>query len=421
MKPAGFKLSSLRLKMPGFTIYKKRAANNIPTLMEDAIQKIRAQKILDSRGNWTIEIEIKTKSGISAKGIAPSGASTGIHEAKVIDANDSVKIANTVLQKVIGASLDQQAIDNWLSDLDRTKGFSKIGGNTAIALSFAVYNALHKRAVEKSKNVFPYPLGNVFGGGKHGGGTDIQEFLICPTKSKTFPDCIERVTNAYHELRKGLEKKYDTGINDEGAITAKIAFQKAIDIVSEVSERNDCRLGLDVASSNLWNREKYVYPKMKKSFDTGEQIDFIFDIIKTYKLFYVEDALNEDEFSGFSELNKKHGKKCLVCGDDLTATNPERLKTAIKYKSVNSVIVKPNQIGTVSLAYEFTTIAKKNKIVPIISHRSAETTDSTISLMAVDWQVPIIKAGVVDVRIAKLDRLLEMWDNCKRPVMGKLP
>ncbi|VVB59953.1 Enolase [uncultured archaeon] len=388
--------------------------------MDDAIGKIRAQKILDSRGNWTVEIRIETKSGISAKGIAPSGASTGIHEAKVIDADNSVRIANKFLQKIIGAKLDQSEIDDKLFGLDKTKGFLRIGGNTAIALSFAVYNALHKKAVEKSKNIFPYPLGNVFGGGKHGGGTDIQEFLICPLKSKTFPDCIERMTDAYHELKKELEKKYETGINDEGAITANIPFEKAINIVSEISERNDCRLGLDVASSNLWNGKKYIYPKMKKSFDAGGQIDFISDIIKTYKLFYVEDALNEEDFSGFSELAKKHGKKCLICGDDLTTTNPERLKTAIKYKSVNSVIVKPNQIGTVSLAREFTTIAKKNKIVPVISHRSAETTDSTISLMAVDWQIPVIKAGVVDVRIAKLDRLLEMWSNCNRPVMSRL-
>ncbi len=387
--------------------------------MADIIEKIRAEKILDSRGNWTIEIEIQSMNGFSGKGIAPSGASMGVHEAKVINADDSVRISNTRLQKFVGARLDQRAIDDNLMLLDKTKGFSKIGGNTAIAFSFAVYNLLHNGAIEKIKNIFPYPLGNVFGGGRHGGGTDIQEFLLCPAKEKTFPECIERIASAYHELKKEIEKNHEAGINDEGAITANISFDKALDLVSAVSERNGCKIGLDIASSDLWNGKKYVYQKMKKSFDAGEQIDFISDAIRAYRLFYVEDPLYEEDFEGFRELNRKHGKKCMICGDDLTTTNPERLKTAILHKSVNSAIVKPNQIGTVSLAHEFTALAKKNGIVPVISHRSAETADSTISAIALDWKIPIIKAGVVDIRIAKLDRLLEMWNACGRPRMGK--
>ena len=203
-------------------------------------------------------------------------------------------------------------------------------------------------------------------------------------------------------------------------MTAKIPFEKSLDLICRVAENSGCKVGLDVASSNMWNGKKYVYLKMKKSFDSGEQIDFISDLIKSYRLFYAEDPLNEEDFEGFAELNKKHGKKCLICGDDLTTTNPERIRRAIKTKSVNSVIVKPNQIGTVTLAHEFTGLAKKNKIVPVISHRSAETTDTTIAVMAVDWEIPLIKAGVVDMRVAKLDKLLEMWDDCKRPRMAKI-
>lgn len=388
--------------------------------MDDAIGKIRAQKILDSRGNWTIEIEVQSRKGLSGKGIAPSGASTGVHEAMVLDADKSVCVANTVLQKLLGTKFLQKNIDRELAALDRTRGFLKIGGNTAVALSLAIYNALHKEPLLKRKSVFPYPLGNVFGGGKHGGGADIQEYLICPLKSKTFPECIERMTDAYHEFKKEIEKKYDSGINDEGAITAKVPFETALDMICTISERNGCRIGLDVASSNLWNGKKYTYQKLKKALDPGEQIDFVSGMIKTYGLFYVEDPLNEEDFRGFGELTKKHGKKCLICGDDLTATSPERLKTAIAGKSVNSAIVKPNQIGTVSRAHEFTVLAKKYNIMPVISHRSAETTDSTISAIAVDWEIPMIKAGVVDIRIAKLDRLLEMWNSTERPRMNRV-
>jgi len=387
--------------------------------MADTLKSIRAQKILDSRGNWTVEAAAESTSGASGTGMAPSGASTGAHEAKVLDAEVSVKIANTVLQKLSGARLEQKNIDDMLAGLDGTRGFSKIGGNTAIAVSFAVYNLLHKEPVEKKKTVFPYPLGNVFGGGKHGGATDIQEFLLCPLKSKSFPDAIEQMTDAYHELKKKADKICAVGINDEGALTAKIPFEKSLDLICSVAENNGCRLGLDVASSSMWNGKKYVYAKMKKSFDAGGQIDFISDTIRTYNLFYAEDPLHEEDFGGFAELNKKHGKKCMICGDDLTTTSPERITIAIAKKSVNSVIVKPNQVGTVTLAHEFTMLAKKNKIVPVISHRSAETTDTTISVLAVDWEIPIIKAGVVDMRVAKLDRLLEMWDNCKKPRMAK--
>ncbi len=390
------------------------------TSMADTLKSMRAQKILDSRGNWTVEVEVSSSCGVSGIGKAPSGASTGAHEAAVIDAEQSVMIANTTLQKLAGAKLEQKNIDELLMRIDGTCDFSKIGANTAIAVSFAAYNLLQKEPALKKKNIFPYPLGNVFGGGKHGGATDIQEFLICPLKSKSFPDAIEQMTRAYHELRKKCEKICAVGINDEGALTAKIPFEKSLDLICGVAECNGCRLGLDVASSNMWNGKKYVYPKMKKSFASGEQIDFISDAVKAYRLFYVEDPLHEDDFEGFAELNKKHGKKCLICGDDLTTTNPERLKTAISGKSVNSAIVKPNQVGTVTIAHEFTMLAKKNKIVPVISHRSAETTDSTISVMSVDWEMPIIKAGVVDMRVAKLNRLLEMWDDCKRPRMARI-
>lgn len=393
----------------------------------DTVKRLHARRILDSRGNWTIEAEIESVRGHFGAGSAPSGASVGSHEAVVIDAEKEVRIANALSSKIKGVEFSQKSIDDFLLNFDKTKSFSKIGGNTAIAVSFAAYNALsalNRPHVRHVSSGFPYPLGNVFGGGKHGGSMDFQEVLVCPAKAKTFPQAVEKMARTYHEFKAALQKKAGknnaVGINDEGALSAKIPFEKAMDALFPIAEGNGCRVGLDIAASSLWNGKKYAYNALKKSLDSGSQMDFISDLIKTYGFFYVEDPFHEDDFESFSALLKKRGGHALICADDLTATNAGRLADAIGKKSINAAIVKPNQIGTVSLAREFTFLAFKNAIMPVVSHRSGETADSTISLLSVNWKVPIIKAGVVDMRVSKLDRLLELWDGCEKPRMNKL-
>lgn len=384
--------------------------------MADVLSAIHARKIIDSRGDWTIEAEVRSKRGLSGKGAAPSGKSKGMYEAQAIDAEKSVRIANTVLQKLAGTKMDQRDVDKYLHDIDGTPNFSKIGGNTAIAISFAVYNA---SAGKIKRAVFPYPLGNVLGGGAHGGCLDIQEVLVCPLDAKTFPECVSAITLVHHSLKKALEKIGDAGQNDEGALTAKVGMEKALSIACKAAEENGCRIGVDVAASVIWNGKKYVYGNLGKSFSSGEHIDFMASLAKTYDFFYVEDPFHENDFESFCELTKKIGKKRLVCGDDLTATHTKRLNDAVLRRAINAAIVKPNQAGTVSMAWEFVNSAKKEGIIPVISHRSAETMDSTIARLAIDWSIPIIKAGVVDIRVAKLDALLEMWDECRRPKMSK--
>lgn len=368
--------------------------------------------MLDSRGKWTLEAEIN-----GSRGVAPSGASTGSYEALCIPADRAVKIINTFLRKkLVGRTLTQESVDSVLEAADGTPNFSRIGGNTAVAISFAAYNAINPRL----KSVFPLPLGNVVGGGAHGGSTDFQEFLVIPKKPKSMDDAIGKNAEVYHRLRSVLEsRKRLQGMNDEGALVTPLDNRKTLDLVSSVAEDVGCRVGLDVAASEFYKNGRYVYRDGSR-LSAGEQVDYIAGLIKKYKLAYVEDGLHEDDFKGFTELTQKAGKKCLISGDDLFVTNADRLQDGIDMKACNSIIIKPNQVGTISFAQNTVRLAVKNKYVPVVSHRSAETCDSTISRLALDWGCPIIKAGVVDMRVSKLNELLRRWDKARRPRMARL-
>lgn len=377
-----------------------------------AVQSVRARKILDSRAEWTVEAEID-----GFFGAAPAGASKGSFEARTIDPEKSVAFINGPLgEKLIGVPLNQGKIDAILE-----KNLQGLGSNGSVALSYAAYNALWDIFEGKGRTlVFPYPLGNVFGGGAHGGSIDIQEILVCPLEAQTFPDAIDRMTKAYHSLKKYLIKEgVYTGTNDEGALIGKIDFEKVLGAACRISSALGCRVGLDVAASQLWNGKKYIYKNSGASRTTEEQIEYIKSIAGKYNLFYIEDPLHEDDFEGFAPLREAL-KKTLVVGDDLTVTSTTRLSTAIKKHSISGIIIKPNQVGTVSLACEAVTLAQKCGIVPVISHRSAEATDATISRIALGEEIPYIKAGVADIRVAKLNKLLRMWDSAEKKRMAKV-
>lgn len=374
------------------------------------IKKILGRKILNNRCDWTIEVEIGC-----AKGSSPSGASKGKFEAEVIDVDKALNIVNGKLKNLIeGKDFDQEALDNLLLKFGG-KNFSGIGGNLSTAISFAFYNLNFSLMKEK----FPYPLGNVLGGGKHHGFTDIQEFLIIPYKAKSVLEAINTNVEFYKEFRKKLGRKAE-GVNDEGAIIAKIKDEKALDLLSEMAEEIPVKLGMDFASSSLWNGKKYVYKNAGEKLNGGEQTDFVLSLVKNYGIYYIEDPFHERDFQSFAELKRKIGKKALICGDDLTATNEKRIKEALKKNAINSVIIKPNQIGTVSLAYKAVELAKKNRILPIISHRSGETEDITISRLALNWEIPVIKCGIFGIRTVKLNELLRLWEKAENPEMGEL-
>ncbi|MBI4019577.1 MAG: phosphopyruvate hydratase [Candidatus Aenigmarchaeota archaeon] len=376
------------------------------------ITDLKADKIKDCRGKWTIEAEIN-----GTKGAAPGGTSKGIYEAKEIDVEDALLLINGSLkEKFMGREFTQESFDNELKKTDESQDFSNIGGNTSTALSFAFFN--HGFALKKSS--FPFPLVNIFGGGKHGGFSDIQEFLIMPHEAKSFAEAFETSRQFYNAFKSLAEKRGPVGRNIEGAVTANIRQEDVFDMLLKVAEDMPAKIGIDAASSELWNGEKYVYKNSGTELDNGEQVDFMKEIAETYNLFYAEDPFDQDDFTGFSELKKKIGRRTLVCGDDLTVTNAERLKMALDKDAVNAMIVKPNQIGSVTLALKAVEVAKSAGVINVMSHRSGETSDSTIARLAVNWETPIIKIGLADTDIAKMNELVRLWNLAEKPEMAKL-
>jgi len=345
------------------------------------IKDIKIQEILNSRKQKAIRAVIKTNNG-TFYGNAPSGASTGKYEAKISTNKIAIQRFNKIKHKLV----NEKEID---------KIISKLPANISTPISIAIW-----KANAKYTNKFPYPLGNVIGGGAHGGKTSIQEFLVCPVKAKNMKEAVETNKKIHKEIGKALKTKK----NYEGAWKAKYDEFLTLDILSKVAEQYGARVGLDVAASEFYKNKKYQYSFYK--FKENEHLDFILDLIKTYKLFYVEDPFHENDFKSFGQLKRK--TKCLIVGDDLTTTNPQRLRRG--KNSINGIIIKVNQIGTVPKALETIKIAKQNKIKTIISHRSGETLDPFIADFAVATRSPLVKCGIYGKeREAKTKRLIELW------------
>jgi len=421
--------------------------------MREVIKSIIPRRVLDSRGNPTIEIEVVVRGGRGAKAgfgraAAPSGASRGKHEVIAfpeggVDA--SVKAVKEILApKLIGSPADRlEEVDSLLHELDGTPNFSRIGGNAAVAISMAVAKAaaaardlpLYKHLGGEEAVELPYPLGNVLGGGAHAASRapDIQEFHAIPVGAESFVNAAFANAKVHKRVRALIEAKDPTftgGKGDEGAWAPNLDSLAALEIVAQACEATSDEVGfevrpaLDVAASSLYDEheQKYLYKREGKSRDESEQIDFILDLINTYTLFFVEDPLHEEDFDGFAELTKKVGEKCLICGDDLFVTNVARIQKGIKVGAVNSVLIKPNQIGTLADTHKAVQLTKERNYVPVVSHRSGETPDETIAHLAVAWGCPIIKTGVVGgERVAKLNELIRIEKKLgKRAKMGML-
>jgi enolase len=259
------------------------------------------------------------------------------------------------------------------------------------------------------------------GGGKHAGkGTpDIQEFLALPTKCSTFREAFEANINVHRKVGELLKKKVPTftgGKGDEGAWAPQLGDEKALEVVVEAAERVseemgvNVRVGLDVAASSFWDPKKrrYLYVAEGRTLGDGDQVDYILKLVKKYRLVYVEDPVHEDDFEGFAELTKKV-KGCIICGDDLFVTNKKKLECGIRVKAANAIIIKPNQVGTITDAYETLELAKRSGVTPVLSHRSGETCDCHLAHLAVGFGCPIIKTGVLGgERAAKLNELIRI-------------
>lgn len=405
-------------------------------MSETCIVDLKARRIFDSRGTETVEVEVHTRKAVG-KASAPAGASKGKWEAVSYPEGGVEEALKRILvlvkPRLIGFdSSDQGNVDRALREIDGTVNFSKIGGNTAYAISLAVADAASKTlGIPMYQHIggtmvknLPYPLGNVLGGGKHAGEgcPDIQEYLILSVGAKKFGEAYLGNREVHRTLRRILEERsipFFGGRGDEGAWAPKIsndgAFEAVADAVKRASEKLGFEIGfgVDIASSSFWDEEKckYMY-KHGKPLDKAEQIDYVLECIDRYKLIYVEDPLHEEDFEGFKELTEKAGDKCLICGDDIFVTNVERLRKGIDMHAGNAVIIKPNQIGTITDAYEATKLAQKHGYVTVFSHRSGETVDGCLAHLAVAFNCPIVKIGVLGgERIAKINEFLRIEER----------
>lgn len=414
--------------------------------MSTVIEDIAARKVFNSRGEETIEVDVITTAGFG-RASAPAGASRGKAEAVPYPeggVDQAVrKVEETIVPELIGMNADEQeTIDLLLREIDGTKDFRNIGGNTAYALSLATAEAaassygipLFQHLAGSLAGKLPYPLGNVLGGGKHalGKAPDVQEFLSLPIKADTFSDAAKAnvlVHQRVCSLLKKVDAAFTGGRGDEGAWAPGIKTEDALEIVArackEVSGETgvECKAGLDVAASTLWKPKEgcYAYAGEGVKRNAGEQLDFVLRLIKEYDLIYVEDPFHEEDFEGFEELTKKV-KDCLICGDDLFVTNRERLTHGIAAGAANAIIIKINQVGTLTDAWNTTEMARKARYTPIMSHRSGETTDTHLAHLAVAFYCPIIKTGVVGgERAAKINELIRIEESLgDRPKMSAL-
>lgn len=371
------------------------------------IKRLIARKILNSRGEPAIEVEINGQ----YKASAPSGASKGKYEVKDFPLSGiPIRIVNkTIAERLIGTRVDSfeslQEVEKILFDYDKSPDLKKIGGNTIIAIEFALLKAFSSGQIWKTLNPIademPMPLGNCIGGGKHFKGTnmEIQEFLLVPNAEKFIDGAI---VNDY--IYKEIGKKLKTNLKtDEGAWVTNLNIDDTLTLLTHVTNKVvkklgvDVDLGMDVAASSLYNNGLYHY--RSNMFSREEQIEYMNKIIGSHDIVYVEDPLEEEDFDGFSQI------KCdMVCGDDLICTNLDRLKRA--EGKINTVIVKPNQIGSLIKTKELVDYCLRNGIKPVMSHRSGETNDTTISHLAVAWEMPYIKCGIYGKeRVVKINEL----------------
>ncbi|MFB6117759.1 phosphopyruvate hydratase [Halosegnis sp.] len=394
------------------------------------VTEVRLRRVLDSRGDPTVEAEVRTESGGFGRAAAPSGASTGEYEAVELPAEEAIAKARELAVPRIEGQVyagDQRSIDRALRGADGTDDFSAIGANAAVAVSMAAAKAgadmlgaplyQHLGGAFRGES-FPTPLGNVVGGGEHAAdATDIQEFLAAPVGAPSVADAVF-ANAAVHETVGDLlaERSIPAAKGDEGAWAPAIDDEEALAIVSTAVDQVadevgfEIQMGLDVAGAELFDGEAYVYSDTTRT--PAEQVDYMAELATDYGLAYVEDPLDEDDYEGFAELTDRVGDRTLVCGDDLFVTNTDRLREGIAQGSANAVLVKPNQIGTLTDAFDAIELARKHGYDPVVSHRSGETEDTTIAHLAVATDAPFIKTGAVGgERTAKLNELIRIEAN----------
>ena len=407
------------------------------------IYKIIAREILDSRGNPTIEVDVTLSDGSLGRAAVPSGASTGEHEAVELRDNDTlrylgkgvkkaVKIVNTTIaNEIIGLdALNQKNIDEAMISLDGTSNKSKLGANSILGVSIAVAKSasnskkmpFYEYINQNKTYTMPIPMMNIINGGSHAdNNVDFQEFMVFPIGAKSFSNALQMGTEIFHQLKKVLKNKnLNTSVGDEGGFAPNLkSNNEAIEVILKAIDNAGYKAGknvyiaLDVAASELFDKDKYIIKSENRSLSSDQMISYYQNIIETYPIISIEDGLDENDWGGWSLMNEALGDKVQIVGYDLTVTNINRLQKAIDLKAMNAILIKLNQIGTLTETLDAIALAKKADFGAIISHRSGETEDTTIADLAVASGVGQIKTGSASRtdRICKYNQLLRIEQN----------
>jgi len=411
--------------------------------MTTLIDAIVAREILDSRGNPTVEVEVLLSGGAVGRAAVPSGASTGVHEAVELRDGDkkryggkgvltAVKNVNETLALELAGwdALDQVGIDEFMCEFDATTNKSKYGANAILGISLAVARAaavavglpLYRYLGGVSARTLPVPMMNILNGGKHAeNSTDLQEFMVMPTGAPTFGDALRWGSEIYTQLKKVLHgKKYNTNVGDEGGFAPSLsANHEAIDVILEAITKagyvpgKDVHIALDPAASELYQDGHYHLAREGRQLTGAEMVDFYADWVAKYPIISIEDGLSQDDWESWELLRQRIGDRVQIVGDDLLVTIVERLKTGIARKAANSILIKLNQIGTLTETIAAVEMAKKAAWTAIISHRSGETEDTTIADLSVALNAGQIKTGAPcrSERVAKYNQLLRIEEE----------
>ncbi len=408
-----------------------------------AIESIKAREILDSRGNPTLEVEVALSDGTVGRAAVPSGASTGRYEAVELRDGDAsrfsgqgvLKAVTNVNEHIAAAIIgmpatDQAAIDHKLIELDGTANKSHLGANAILGVSLAVAHAaasqlgkpLYRYLGRAATYVLPVPMMNILNGGRHAANsTDFQEFMVVPAGASSFSHALQIGTEVYHRLKQVLKDKgLDTNVGDEGGFAPSLPSNKqAIEAVLAAIEKadykpgKDCFIALDPAASEFYKDGQYILNREGASLTSNEMVDYYAEWVSSYPIISIEDGMAEDDWDGWQLLTERLGNKVQLVGDDLYVTSVDRLSKGISLKASNSVLIKPNQVGTLTETIAAIQMARRAGWTAVVSHRSGETEDTTIADLAVGLNTGLIKAGAPcrSERTAKYNRLLRIEDE----------
>ena len=404
------------------------------------IKEIKAREILDSRGNPTVEVDVTLENGILGRASVPSGASTGVHEALELRDNDSARYlgkgvlkavnnVNTIIrEKIVGMDVEnQKEIDYAMISLDGTKGKNNLGANAILGVSLATLKAAALNSGKKlyeyvgSEKLLPTPMMNILNGGAHAdNGLDFQEFMIIPSRD-TIKERVRVGAEVFHNLKKVLKSKgYNTNVGDEGGFAPNLKTNKeALDTIIEAIKLagyvpgKDVNLALDVAASEFYNDGIYDIKGENKKLTASELVEYYKNLVSEYPIISIEDGMAEDDYEGWTLLTKELGSNIQLVGDDLFVTNKELLEKGIELKMANAILLKVNQIGTVTETLETIDLARKNGYKTVISHRSGETEDTYIADLAVGLGLGQIKTGSLSRtdRMCKYNQLIRIEEE----------